>query len=191
MWSISYTKKKKQHSKKPSNSTTTNRLTLKGNQNTHKNRFLATNVCGEQNSLSETVMQVESEDRKPDRCAQCQGKQATWDCVHIMTFMHPNQQKSRSLRPISKLPLRHRDQKKRKTHVTKLKHKKLKSARETKLSRTLWKQALHQQQRKSRPWHMVLLPTRMADTLCSSTLQALPASCGFTQSPPPYPLSMI
>lgn len=35
---------------------------------------------------------------------------------------------------------------------------------------------------------MILLPTRMADTLYSSTLQALPAPCGFTQSPSPRPL---
>ena len=190
MGSISNTKKKS-NTAKSHQTQQQKKAHTKGNQNTHKNRFLASNVCGEQNSLSETVMQVESEDRKPDRCAQCQGKQATRDCVQIMTFMHRNQQKSSSLLPISKLPLRHRVQKKRKTHTTKLKHKKLKSARETKISRTLWKQAFHQQQWKSRPWHTILLPTRMADPLYNSTLQAFPASCGFTQSPSPYPLSMV
>lgn len=72
-------RKKKQHSKKNIKLNNNKKVQTKVNQNTrtHKNRFLATKVCGAQNSLSETVMQVESEDRKPDRCAQCQGKQAT------------------------------------------------------------------------------------------------------------------
>ena len=146
MINIIHKERKKSNTAKSHQTQQQQKAHTKGNQNTHKNRFLATNVCGEQNSLSETVMQVESEDRKPDRCAHCQGKQAPWDCVQIMTFMHQNQQKSSSLLPISKLPHCRRVRKKRKPHITKLKHKKLKSARETKISRTLWKQAFHQQQ---------------------------------------------